>query len=60
MTFILTRPTPARQDAPFRGQGLNEQRGEAYFLSYVEPLRDVRTQLETFFNIVLGRNVWAR
>jgi len=22
--FILTRPTPARQDAPFRGQGRSE------------------------------------
>ncbi len=28
--FFLTRPTPARQDAPFRGQGRNERRGEAY------------------------------
>jgi len=53
-------PTPARQDVPFRGQGRNEQRGEAYFLSYGEPLRDVRTQLERLFNILLGRNVWAR
>jgi len=25
---LLTRPTPARQDAPFRGQGLSERRGE--------------------------------
>jgi hypothetical protein len=41
-------------------QDRNEQRGEAYFLSYVEPLRDVRTQLEDLFNILLGRNVWAR
>ena len=24
----LTRPTPARQDAPFRGQGRSERRGE--------------------------------
>lgn len=53
-------PTPARHDAPFRGQARNEQRGETYFLSYVESLRDVRTQLEGFFNILLGRNVWAR
>ena len=25
---LLTRPTPARQDAPFRGQGRSERRGE--------------------------------
>jgi hypothetical protein len=78
----LTRPTPTRQDASFRGQGRTRSatrrimsvtfadgresvsapclRGEAYFLSYVEPLRNARTQLEDFFNILLGRNVWAR
>jgi hypothetical protein len=27
---VLTRPTPARQDAPFRRQGRSERRGEAY------------------------------
>jgi hypothetical protein len=27
-----------------------EQRGEAYLVPYVEPLRDARTQLTTFFN----------
>ena len=25
---LLTRPTPARQDAPFRGQGRSERRAE--------------------------------
>jgi len=25
---VLTRPTPARQDAPFRRQGRSERRGE--------------------------------
>jgi len=25
---LLTRPTPARRDAPFRGQGLSERSGE--------------------------------
>ena len=27
---LLTRPTPARRDAPFRGQGRSERRSEAY------------------------------
>ena len=52
-TFHLTRPAPARQDAPFRRQGRSERRGEAYFLSYVEPLSDARTTLAAFFNILL-------
>jgi hypothetical protein len=33
-------------------QGRNEREGEAYSLSYVEPLSDVRTQLTGFFNIL--------
>jgi len=28
MARRLTRPTPARRDAPFRGQGRSERRGE--------------------------------
>lgn len=36
-------------------QGRNERRGEAYSVSYVEPLSDVRTGLEDFFNILPGR-----
>jgi hypothetical protein len=28
MARLLTRPTPAHQDAPFRGQGRSERRGE--------------------------------
>ena len=32
---LLTRPTPARQDAPFRGQGRSERRGEAYMVDLV-------------------------
>jgi len=27
---LLTRPTPARQDAPYPKQGRSERRGEAY------------------------------
>ncbi len=34
-------------------QGRSEQRGEAYSLPYGEPLRDARTMLEDFFNILL-------
>jgi len=40
-TTVLTRPTPARRDASLRGQGRSE-------------VRDARTQLEDFFNILLG------
>ena len=49
----LTRPTPARRDAPFRGQGRNERRGESYFVLYVEPLSEARTPLADFFSILL-------
>jgi len=46
----LTRQPRARRDPPFPVSRRNEQRGESYYLSYVEPLSDVRTQLTTFFN----------
>ena len=32
---VFTRPTPARQDAPFHKQGRSERRGEAYFFRTV-------------------------
>ena len=41
----LTRPAPARRDAPFRKQGRSERRGEAYFVPYVEPLSEGRRTL---------------
>lgn len=44
MAAVLTRPTPTRRDAPFHGQGRSERKGEAYSLSYVEPLRETRTK----------------
>jgi len=47
---FLTRPTPARQDAPFRGQGRSKRGGEAYALPYVEPLSAARTPLADFVN----------
>ncbi len=34
-------------------QGRNKREGEAYFVSYVKPLSDVRTQPEAFFTILL-------
>jgi hypothetical protein len=34
-------------------QGRSERRGEAYFISYVEPLSDARTPLAVFVNILL-------
>jgi hypothetical protein len=40
---LLTRPTSARQDAPFRRQSRSKRRGEAYPLGYVEDLNEVRT-----------------
>ncbi len=35
-------------------RGRSEGRGEAYSLRYVEPLREARTKLAAFFNILLG------
>lgn len=34
-------------------RGRSERRGEAYPVPYVEPLSDVRTKLEGFFNSLL-------
>ena len=34
-------------------QGRSERRGEAYSVSYVEPLREARTPLAGFFSILL-------
>jgi hypothetical protein len=54
---LLTRPTPARQDAPFRGQGRSERRGEIVLAPYAEPLSDERMMLAGFFNSLLERMV---
>jgi hypothetical protein len=35
-------------------QGRSEQRGDAYFLPYVEPLSDARTPLADFVNSLLA------
>jgi hypothetical protein len=34
-------------------QGRSKRRGEAYSVSYVEPLREARTPLAGFFSILL-------
>jgi hypothetical protein len=34
-------------------QGRSERGGEAYFVSYVEPLSEARTPLADFFSILL-------
>ena len=49
---LLTHPTPARQDAPFRGQGRSERRGEGVRFWYVELLSEARTPLAAFFSIL--------
>jgi len=50
---LLTRPTPARRDAPCPKQGRSERKGESYSAPYVETLSEARTPLADFFNILL-------
>ena len=50
---LLTRPTPARQDASFRGQGRASEEARRT-LRYVEPLNEARTPLADFFSILLN------
>ena len=50
---LLTRPTPARQDAPFRRQGRSESKPEAYPRGYVEDFDEPRTKLADCFSILL-------
>jgi hypothetical protein len=49
---LLTRPTLARQDAPYPKQGRSERKAEAYS-EYVEALREARTTLAVVFNSFL-------
>jgi hypothetical protein len=47
---------PAHPEAPRRFDpraATASEEAKAYFLPYVEPLRDARTKLEDFFNILL-------
>jgi len=50
---LPTRPTPARQDAPFRGQGRSKRSGDAYSVRYGEPPSETRTSLADSFSILL-------
>ena len=49
---VLTRPAPARQDAPFRSKAAASEEARRT-LRYVEPLSDARTMLGAFFSILL-------
>lgn len=51
--FCFHPPTPKRRDASIRERPQRAKEAKAYFLPYVEPLRDARTKLEDFFNILL-------
>ena len=53
---LLTRPTPARQDAPFRGQGRSsaaDPRFTFHASRLTVPGSDARTLLADFFSILL-------
>ena len=53
---LLTRPTPARQDAPFRGQGHSspaDLRFTFHASRFTAAGSDARTKLADFFSILL-------
>ena len=55
-TRLLTRPTQARQDAPFRGQSRSSVADPCftfYGSRFTAPLSDARTPLAGFFSILL-------
>ena len=53
---LLTRPTPARQDAPFREQGRRRvETGGVPSVGYVEDFDEPRTKLADFFSILPAR-----
>ncbi len=52
---LLTRPTLARQDAPFRRQGRRRVETGGVPLGYVEDFDELRTPLADFFSILLFR-----
>lgn len=56
----LTRPAPARQDAPLRGQGRSKREDDAYPLGYVEDSSAARTKLGSVFSILLDLNLLLR
>ena len=53
---LLTRPTPARRDAPFRGQGRSSEadlRLTFHVSRFTVFVSDARTPLVEFFSILL-------
>ena len=57
---FLTRPTPARQDAPFRGQGRSsvaDPRFTFHASRFTAPESAARTPLADFFSILLNRRM---
>jgi hypothetical protein len=55
-TVLLTRPTPARRDAPFPIQGRNfalDPRFTFHASRFTVPGSDARTKLADFFSILL-------
>ncbi len=50
---VLTRPTPARRDAPFLDQGRSRDGTGGVASGYVEDAVEARTPLEDFFSILL-------
>ena len=49
---LITRPTPARRDAPFRRQGRRRIGTGGVPLGYVEDFDGPRTKLAGFFSIL--------
>ena len=53
MARLLTRSTPARQDAPFRGQGRRRIETGGVASGYVEDAFEARTTLADVFSILI-------
>ncbi len=57
---LLTLPTPARQDAPFRRQGRSsaaDPRFTFHASRFTVPVSEVRTPLADFFSILLRQRL---
>jgi hypothetical protein len=60
---LLTRPTPARQDAPWLKQGRSsatDPRFTFHASRFTVPGSDAKTPLADFFSILLGARLTAR
>ena len=49
---LLTRPTPARRDAPFRGKAAASEGPRRTLWRMLRVLNDARTKLANFFSIL--------